>query len=268
MLKHRKLAAGLLLGLIAGAAALSAQAHQIWFEQDGKGLTFRYGELEPNMHEVTPGGLDRFVALKATWVDAKGAHPFALAKRQDHFELPAEVRPKPGDSLLAIDESYPMFDSEHDGKPTPTWWVPATRWVGDFSARQATLPLDIVPTGKTHEGKVEFQVSFLGEPLAGERVELAAASGWTFHANTDVDGKVSFSLPWRDTYAVGLYFVDDEDGVRKLPGQAPQPYGLHGYNTTLAFHTATGLPPLPVAPKTLPASELKRLGMPLPKKHD
>lgn len=240
----RSIAAGLALAAAAGAA----HAHQIWFEQAGSAITFRYGELDENLHEVSPGGLDRFRALEASWIKAKGVEPLAMQKQHDGFAVPA--RTAAGESLLAIDNNYPMFDTKRDGKLLRTWWVPATRWVSDFSARKAELPLDFVPTGARRGDAVEFQLVYKGEPLAGEKVKLATPSGWIKYATTDADGKVAFALPWKGNYVLGVYYTDEIEGVR-----GDEKYQLEGYNTSVSFNLAKGLAPLATAAQTLPGGK-------------
>jgi len=234
----------------------SAQAHQIWFEPEGQHLTFRYGELDVNMHEVSPGGLDRFGQLTATWQTSAGDRPLALSKRTDRFTVPAVAGP--GESFVAIDLSYPMFDTTREGKPLRTFWVPATRWVSDFSARQPTLPLDIVPTGVVKGTTVQFRIVFKGEPLAGVKLSLVVPSGWTRQATSDINGLFSVPLPWRGTYVLGTYYVDEVEGQRQGE-QGSEPYQLQGYNTALSFRQVRGAAPFPVTDKTLPASVLAAL---------
>jgi hypothetical protein len=235
------------------AAACATQAHQIWFQQEGKALVFRYGELDVNMHEVSPGGLDRFGKLTATWIARSGEKPLPLAKQESGFAVPA-VAGK-GESFVAIDLSYPMFDTKRDGKVLRTFWVPATRWVSDFSAREPKLPLDIVPTGVVQGDTVEFRVVLRGEPLAGQKVNVAVPSGWIKVATSDMDGKFRFTLPWRGTYVVGLYYTEESSGER-TGDKGAEPYQLQGWNSALSFHKPRGVAPFPVADKTLPASVL------------
>lgn len=255
------------LSLVAPLLACIAplNAHQTWFEQQGHGLTFRYGEYDVNMHEVSPGGLDRFGKLEAQWQGKAGSKPLVLSKQEDRLDLPAGFHPEPGDSLVAIDREYPMFNTARDGKSLRTFWVPATRWIGDFSARKPELPLDIVPTGDRRGDAVEFQLSYLGEPLAGETVTLVTASGWSRKAVSDADGRFAFALPWKGDYVLGIYFIDEASGVRKLAGKPDEPYQLEGYNFALSFPVREGLEPLPTAQKTLPASVLIQQGITPPK---
>lgn len=243
-----------------------AQAHQFWFEKaGGDRLTFRYGELDKNLHEVSPGGIDRMVKLTTTWYTAGGEKQVDLVKGSDRLDLPASVEPGAADSLVSVDLEYPMHDIQQDGKSLHNFWVPATRWVGDFRKREPVLTLDIVPTGERKGAAVEFQVTHLGEPLAGEEVKIAVPSGWTRAATTDADGKFHVALPWRGDYSVNVYFIDEVEGVRKLDGKPDEAYQTEGYNTTLSFQQAQGLDPLPVAEKTLSASEMKAMGITPPK---
>jgi len=239
-----------------------AKAHQFWYEKTADGLTFRYGELDQNLHEVSPGGLDRIARLETTWYRQQGEVMLELVKRSDRLDLPEGVSPGAGDSVVSVDLDYPMFDTSRAGKSLRTWWIPATRWVGDFRAREPVLTLDIVPTGEIREnGKHEFMLTYLGEPLAGELVKISTPSGWSRLEATDIDGKFAVAFPWRGDYSLNLYFIDEMEGVRRLDDNPDEPYRLEGYNTTLSFHVDSGLDPLPVTSKTLPASVLKDMGI-------
>ncbi len=245
--------------LLAGSALLatgSLHAHQIWFEQDGKTITFRYGELDVNLHEVSPGGLDRFGKLTATWITRSGEKPLVLTKQASSFSVPA-VTAK-GESFIAIDKGYPMFDTKRDGKSLRTYWMPATRWVSDFGAYAPTLPLDIVPTGVTQGDSVEFKVVLHGEPLAGAKMAIVVPSGWTLNATSDIAGKFRFTLPWRGNYVIGTYYTDEVSGER-AGDKGAEAYQLEGYNSALSFYKRTGVAPFPVAAQTLPASVLAEL---------
>lgn len=245
-LKARGIAATVLLALCAGA-----QAHQIWFQPEGKALSFRYGELDVNMHEQSPGGLDRFAKLEASWLTPAGERPLALSKQADRFGVPALAGP--GESFIAIDRQYPMFDTQREGKALRTYWMPSTRWVADLRAYEPRLPLDIVPTGVEKDGRAEFRVVLRGEALPGVKMALVAPSGWTLNATSDIDGKFSFPLPWRGLYVIGTYYTEENRGER-AGAQGAEPYQLEGYNASLSFQRSQGLAPLPVAAKTLPAS--------------
>jgi hypothetical protein len=247
--------AGALLG-----ASLGAQAHQIWFEREGKTLSFRYGELDVNMHEVSPGGLDRFGQLTATRLKRSGQEqPLLLQKRADSFALPdLTALPTQGETFIAIDKRYPMFDTKREGRALRTYWIPATRWVADLQAYAPKLPLDIVPTGVNRGDSSEFQVVFHDEPLPGAKLSVVTPSGWTLQVSSNIDGKFSVALPWKGNYVIGLYYVDDASGERQGP-QGSEAYELEGYNSALSFYRTQGLAPLPKAARTLPASVLAEM---------
>ncbi|MBN6712535.1 DUF4198 domain-containing protein [Pseudomonas capsici] len=240
-------------------AAPAVQAHQIWFEQaPDRSMTFYYGEYDSNMLEVTPGGMDRFKALEAQWTSASGTVPLKMKLERDHFT----VAQKPGknDSWLAFDKQYPIFQVKDEGKTVSAYWTPATRWVSDFRAREPELDLDIVPTGVVKGDEVEFQVFHLHDPLGNVPVKLSSGSGWVLLATTDGEGKVRFTLPWKGTYVLGIEYRDRSEGGERVGIDGnKEKYDILAYSSSLSFHKATGLAPLPRAESTLPASEIARL---------
>jgi Domain of unknown function (DUF4198) len=255
----RRLLSAAALGLAAAASGGAAQAHQLWFEpeaqqaaQQASQMLLRYGELELNMHERSPGGLDRFVELQAQRLSAAGEQPLALSKQASGFAVAGDV----GDSWIAIDRRYPMFDTKKDGKQLRTWWTPAGRWLPDLRPREPRLPLDIVPTGVTADGTTEFRIVFQGEPLPGATVTLSTPAGWTREAISDAEGKLRFPLPWQGLYVIGHYHLEDTAGERAGP-QGAEPYQLEGYNTAVSFVQRSGLAALPMVAPKLPAAAKK-----------
>ncbi|MFJ4142880.1 DUF4198 domain-containing protein [Pseudomonas sp. NPDC089734] len=249
----------LLVGSTLLLATHAAQAHQIWFEQSpDRSMAFYYGEYDENMLEVSPGGMDRFKALQGQWLSAAGTKPLTLTLAHDHFS----VAQKPGkdDSFLAADKAYPIFQVKDEGKTVSAYWTPATRWVSDFRAREPELDLDIVPTGVVNGDQVEFQVFYLQDPLGNVPVKMSSASGWILQANTDGEGKVSFKLPWKGTYVLGIEYRDrSESGERVSAEGTREKYDILAYSSSLSFHKDTGIAPLPRAESNLPASEIARL---------
>ncbi|WDY56791.1 DUF4198 domain-containing protein [Pseudomonas sp. PSKL.D1] len=239
-------------GLLSGIGG--AQAHQIWFEPTSpQALVLRYGEYDKNVLEVTPGGLDRFQALKG-W-SAQGST--ALAQQRDAFSVAHQ--PAPQDTLLAADLQYPIFELHEQGKNLKAYWTPATRWVGDLRQRQPELDLDIVPTGEASGNTAQFQVFYLRKPLADQNVLLETGSGQVFTQTSDANGNVSFELPWQGTYVVAAEYKVTAPGQRLDAQQQPQSYDVKSYSSTLSFYRNTGQAPLPRAPSQLPASEKARL---------
>lgn len=128
-------------------SAGAAQAHPFWYEKAGDGLVLRHGELDKNLHEVLPGGIDRMVKLQTTWYTPDGEKQIALAKGHDRLYLPVGVQPGQADSLVSADLEFPMHDIDRDGKSMHDFRVPATRWVSELRRREPVLTLDSVPTG-------------------------------------------------------------------------------------------------------------------------
>jgi hypothetical protein len=254
----KKVLSALVIGTVATLGAASVQAHQIWFEQGkDRTVTLYYGEYDKNMLEVTPGGMDRFKALSGQWVTANGTQPLPMTLQRASFS----VGDKPGkdDSLLAVDKKYPIFKVKDEGAVVDTYWTPATRWVSDFRARSPQLDLDIVPTGVVKGDVVQFQVFYMNEPLTNKPVTLSSASGWDNLGTTDGEGKVSFALPWKGTYVLGIEYRDRTSGERVNTDNATEKYAIKSFSSTLSFAQTTGVTPLPKAPSTLPASEIARL---------
>lgn len=251
----RRLLAAATFGLAAAFSAGLAHAHQLWFEPDAQNpaqLLLRYGELEANMHERSPGGLDRFGQLDAQRLTPAGTSPLALSKQPSGFASAVGHE----ESLTAIDTRYPMFDTQQNGRALRTWWTPATRWLPDLRARAPSLPLDIVPTGVVADGATEFRIVFQGEPLPGAKVVLSTPAGWTRETLSDAEGRLRFPLPWQGLYVIGHYHLEDTAGERAGP-QGAEPYQLQGYNTAVSFMQRGGLAALPVVAPKLPAAAKK-----------
>jgi hypothetical protein len=259
----------LILALLSAPALVlsgpDAKAHQFWYQMDQGALTFLYGDMDFNMREVSPGGLDKIANLQTRWVSPAGSSQVQLVKRQDSLALPTGMEVGAQDTLVSVDLEYPMFNTKRDGNSLRTYWVPATRWVGNLQSREPELTLDIVPTGLRDGHTYQFQVTYLGEPLVGEPVRILVPSGWVKTIISDGEGKIEADLPWKGDYAVQLYFTDEVEGVRRLAGKEDEAYQLEGYNTTLSFSISEGVDPFPVTRKTLPASAYVDAGLAPPK---
>ena len=105
-------------------------------------------------------------------------------------------------------------------------------------------------------GEGEFQVSYRGAPLPKAEVSLVAVSGWSLKGTTDEQGKVSFRLPWKGTYALLVRHKDPTPGSRKTEQGADEAFDAASFATTLTFVTSTGLPS-PPAPPAAPANKME-----------
>lgn len=237
MLKNKTQLAALL-----AFTALQSQAHQIWIEQDASGARVHLGEFADNLRETSPGMLDKFNQLSARVVTAQGERAVELSKQANAFALAA--RASTDESLIAQELGYPSWEHKQGEKTERHVWLPAARWVGDLAARQPSLSLDLVPTGKANE----FQVFFKGQPLPEAKVEVVAASGWSRAVQADTTGRLSITLPWKSAYALEVKHTDRSGGER-----AGQKFDVGQYVTTLSFSLAQGLAPLPLPASGTPA---------------
>jgi len=238
--------------LLSLLCAAGAQAHQIWIEQDAHSAQLYLGEFADNLRETSPGLLDKFVAPKASLIKAQTEQALSLSKQAGQFVLDGHA--KADESLLAEETAYPSWQQQRGTQRLRHVWIPAARWVGDFSARAPKLTLDLVPSGQ----RGDFQVFYQGQPLPEAKVSVVAASGWARELKADRNGRFSVALPWQSAYALEVKHSDPRPGERQLPGQAGvEHYDVALHVTTLSFSLAAGLPaPPPPAPS--PATPAKQ----------
>jgi Domain of unknown function (DUF4198) len=230
-------------------ASLPAAAHQVWLEEAGAGAKLYFGEFGDNLHEVSPGYLDKLARPTATLLAPNGEKVLKVSKEKDGFAIVG--RPAKGEALIAADPAYPVLESKDGDKPVRTVWTPAARYMSSLTAQTPKLVLDIVPTAMAGE----FQVFFRGAPLAGAELTLVAASGWSRQATSDAGGKAKFTLPWKGMYGLLVRHKDATPGSRPGP-KGPEAYDRSSFGTTLTFVTASGLP-APPAPPPAPPNKLE-----------
>lgn len=221
-----------------------AAAHHVWIEQDAQGARLYFGEFAQNLREVSPGLLDKFTKPVASLINVREVKPLTLNKTAEALKL--SERAAQGESLIAEETAYPLFEKKDGDKVTRTAWIPAARYVSDFAARPAQLTLDVVPAGS----RGEFVVHYKGKPLPDAKVEAIAQSGWTRELNADSQGKLKLDLPWQGAYAIEVKHTDRSGGERD-----GQKYDVASYVTTLTFTLSDGLVSPPVPPKTAPTQQ-------------
>src|SRR5690606_27630027 len=226
--------------------ATGAQAHQVWLEQDGSGAKLYFGEFGDNLHEASPGFLDKLTRISATLLSKKGEKTMESKKQRDAITLSG--RAARGESVIAVDLAYPLLENKDGAKPVRTAWTPAARYVPELGPQPPKRVLDVVPTNASGE----FQVVYRGAPLAKADVQLVAMSGWSLSGTTDAQGKVSFRLPWKGTYALLVRHKDATPGKRKGARGAEEAYDAASFATTLTFETQSGLPSPPAPPPAPP----------------
>jgi uncharacterized GH25 family protein len=228
------------------AAPSVAYAHQVWLEQDAKSAKLYFGEFGDNLHEASPGYLDKLTRISASLVSPKGEKTLEPKKEKDGIVLAG--RAAAGDSVIALDQAYPLLDGQEGGKAIKTAWTPAARYLPELGPQQPKLVLDVVPTNTSGE----FLVVYRGAPLPKAEVSLVAASGWSLTGRTDDKGKLSFKLPWKGTYALLVRHKDPTPGSRKTAQGKDEAYDAASFATTLTFTTSAGLPSPPPPPPAPP----------------
>ncbi|ADJ64730.1 MULTISPECIES: cobalt ABC transporter substrate-binding protein [Herbaspirillum] len=237
-MKRLAIVSGLFTSLL---LALPASAHQIWLQQDGKEAKLYFGEFGDNLREVSPGLLDKFVSPSAVLISAQGDRTLALSKQSDAFSLSAKAGQ--GESLVAEDAHYPVFENKHAATPTRTAWTPAARLVTSAAAQEPRLTLDLLPTGKPGQ----FKVTYKNAALPKAKVGLVTPSGWMKEAHSDEQGLVQFDLPWQGVYVAEVHHTDKTAGERD-----GKPYDTASFVTTLSLVQAKGMKALPAAPAAKP----------------
>ena len=110
--------------------ASAAQAHQVWLEQDAAGAKLYFGEFGDNLHEVSPGYLDKLTQVSATVLSSKGER--ALESKKDRDAITISGRASKGESVVAVDLAYPLLENKDGGKTVRTAWTPAARFVPEI----------------------------------------------------------------------------------------------------------------------------------------
>jgi uncharacterized GH25 family protein len=234
------------LGALLLGAPSWASAHQVWLEQDARGGKLYFGEFADNLHEASPGYLDKLTQVSAQLVTRTGDKTLPVEKERDGVRVSG--RAAPGESLVVEDRAYPMMESTEGSKTTRTAWTPAARFVSDLSPRAPKLALDVVPASSSGD----FKVYYRGAPLPKAAVTLVAVSGWSLSGTTDAEGKVSFRLPWKGGYALLVRHKDPTAGTRKTPKGETEAFDGASFATTLTFVTTEGLTSPPAPPPAPP----------------
>jgi uncharacterized GH25 family protein len=221
-------------------------AHQVWLERDGAGTKLYFGEFGDNLHEASPGYLDKLTQLSAQLVSAGGDQPLESKKERDGISISG--RAAQGQAVIVADLAYPLIESKDGAKTVRTAWTPAARFVAELGPQSPKLVLDVVPLDNA--GK--FRVVYRGAPLAKAEVSLVAVSGWSLAGTTDDKGEVSFRLPWKGTYALLVRHKDPQPGKRKNAQGVEEAFDASSFATTLTFATSSGLPSPPAPPAAAP----------------
>jgi len=218
----------------------NVQAHQTWLEASGDTSKFYFGEFHKNLLEASPGSLDKFKGNSALLISANGHEKkLNMQKQKDHFVI-SQV-PAKGESIIVEEKNYAITAREKKGKTSRRYFIPAARLLGDLSAQTAKMTLDIVPTGKVNDGRLEMQATYMGKPLSKSKVSITIPAGWKMATRTDKNGLFSISMPWQGMYVVKAVKRNQTSGTRK-DGET---YDSMIYSTSVTLMQNKGLQALP-----------------------
>jgi hypothetical protein len=218
----------------------TAQAHQVWLENNGGQAQLFFGEFNDNLRETSPGALDKFLATPTlAQQTASGTQQLSGQRNATGFSYYAASQAQ----TLFASAAYPLIDRSKRNEPA-LLWVPAARWVATPAQAVAVnaQALDLVPTGTPGQ----LMVSFNGMALPKTKVQIVAPSGWSREAQSDEQGRVNFALPWKGLYVAEVHHSHKQGG--EAQGKS---YGEASYVTTLSFSVEDGMPSpaLPAAAK-------------------
>lgn len=240
-MKKLTAAAALLLGLTA-----TASAHQIWIEQpDGRNAVVRFGEFGENLRETSPGLLDKFGKPSGMLLSPAGEKTGDAEKFAEGFRLPFKAGE--GESIVAEDAAYPLYEWKQGDRSTTNWFHPAARLITGFSEQKPRLVLDLVPTGTPGR----FTLHYKGKPRPKTKVVLVTQSGWAKEATTDENGQVRFDMPWKGRYVAEVSINERSAGERKGPAGVEK-YDAVSYVVTLTYVKPDGIDPVPAGPAAAP----------------
>lgn len=218
----------------------TAQAHQVWLENNGGQAQLFFGEFNDNLRETSPGALDKFLTTPTlAQQTASGTQQLSGQRNATGFSYNAASQAQ----TLFASAAYPLIDRSKRNEPA-LLWVPAARWVATPAQAVAAnaQALDLVPTGTPGQ----LMVSFNGMALPKTKVQIVAPSGWSREAQSDEQGRVNFALPWKGLYVAEVHHSHKQGG--EAQGKS---YGEASYVTTLSFSVEDGMPSpaLPAAAK-------------------
>jgi hypothetical protein len=178
----------------------AAQAHYVWLERDGDGITRVYfGEWQLDIREKTGGLLDRIKAPRA--FIASNNQELAIKRHTDHLEIASKGA---GDLRLVESSIPPREDKEKGGSTRTVYYAKTGR-----SETAAKLDLELVPTASNGSNFVLF---FRGAPLAKTNVTVYGPPKWEKPLETDEQGRITVPTPWLGRYVLEVVHFDQRGG--------------------------------------------------------
>ena len=144
-----------LAAAVAGSALIMptvARAHEVWLEADGAGTTLYFGEFGDNLHEASPGYLDKLTQLTASVVSAKGEKLLRAKRLPDGIAFAG--RAVSGESVVAVDMPSKVLSDIHS-----TWQVKSVRTHPKGKSITLLVYADQVPGGVVSHSSKELDAS-------------------------------------------------------------------------------------------------------------
>jgi len=227
----KKLIATLLLITL---PVLSASAHYLWIETNGKGalgqaqeIRVHYGEYTYGVIEKVEGEAFPLVSKFTLWAIAPDGTktPLSTVAKEDHY-LASFTPSQKGVYTIALNNNeidvidYTQYDF---GIFKTHYHSTAKILVGTDGDTKTASPDGIVIKQLENDGEViKLQVLYKGEPIAKNELKVYVSDLWSKTLFTDDNGEVSFALPWNTKYIVetttkeeipGTYNGDDYEFI-------------------------------------------------------
>jgi len=181
----------------------TVQAHYVWLERDGDGVTRVYfGEWQRDIREKTGGLLDRIKTPRA--FAASADRELLIRRRTDHLEIASKGA---GDLRLVENGISPREDKEKGGATRTIYYAKAGRL-----ETAAKLDLELVPT--TSKGNI-FAILFRGAPLPKTSVTVYGPPKWEKPLDTDEQGRITVSTPWSGRYVLEVVYFEQKPGENR-----------------------------------------------------
>jgi hypothetical protein len=202
----------------------AVQAHFVWIERDGDGVSRAYfGEWADDIREKAGGLLDRIKSPRAFLTDPSRTLP--LERRADHLEITGAGA---GDVRLVETGLAPRDDTRAGGKTKTVYHAKAGR-----RDTQAVLGLELIPMALNSS---TFTLLLYGQPLAKAEVKVFAPPKWEKSFRTDDQGRVTLQTPWAGRYVVEVVYMEEKPGEDR--GEA---YNRLRHVSTLSFVVDEGI---------------------------
>jgi hypothetical protein len=208
-----------LLALALSAAAIGAQAHQLWLERDADGPARVYVGDADSAHDSG----EEVAKLAATTqvFTTDRAQPAKLVVKPDHLEVAVAGT---DDVRLVNDQVWKPWKTKEGHTKAAVFNARAGR-----TDTHAVLDYELVPV---KAGGDTFTLFFRGQPVADKAVTVINPEKWSKHFKTDKAGRIDVPVKEKGRYILVSAHDADAVGELEIAGQKVQKLG---YTATLSF---------------------------------